>query len=327
NLETLLLNFTLITGKNLAELNKLPQLKQLSVAGTSVTTQHLAVLKDFPQLMDVYVWNIAATPIQLEELKKQKTKFRFHAGVRTDTTILKLTAPLFQNEEQVIADALPLKLKHYINGTTIRYTINGEDPDSVSSPLYDKNVKLNATTLVKTKAFKTGWISSEVVQRYFFKTGFIADSVELITQPEPKYSKGGGKLLADREKGELNAGDGKWLGYRNNRMEVLLHFNQTIDAKNVTLSSLRSLGGYIFPPESIEVWGGTDPGKLQLLGKSKPVQPSKDEPSEVVPYSVDIRPTTVRYIKIVSKPVSKLPAWHGGKGDKGWFFVDEILVN
>jgi hypothetical protein len=26
-------------------------------------------------------------------------------------------------------------------------------------------------------------------------------------------------------------------------------------------------------------------------------------------------------------PVSKLPAWHPGKGDKGWVFTDEVFVN
>jgi hypothetical protein len=31
------------------------------------------------------------------------------------------------------------------------------------------------------------------------------------------------------------------------------------------------------------------------------------------------------YYKIVAKPVTKLPLWHNGKGQKGWFFIDEIF--
>ena len=36
---------------------------------------------------------------------------------------------------------------------------------------------------------------------------------------------------------------------------------------------------------------------------------------------------TVKYIKIIGNPVAKLPAWHPGKGEKAWIFVDEVLVN
>lgn len=36
---------------------------------------------------------------------------------------------------------------------------------------------------------------------------------------------------------------------------------------------------------------------------------------------------TLRYLKLIANPVAKLPAWHRGKGDKGWFFVDEVIVN
>jgi hypothetical protein len=40
-----------------------------------------------------------------------------------------------------------------------------------------------------------------------------------------------------------------------------------------------------------------------------------------------IAPRSLRYIKIVVRPVKKLPAWHPGKGEKGWFFTDEVFVN
>jgi len=30
---------------------------------------------------------------------------------------------------------------------------------------------------------------------------------------------------------------------------------------------------------------------------------------------------------VILKPLPKLPAWHKGKGDKGWIFADEIFLN
>jgi hypothetical protein len=32
-----------------------------------------------------------------------------------------------------------------------------------------------------------------------------------------------------------------------------------------------------------------------------------------------------KYIEIEAFPVSVLPKWHPGKGEKGWVFVDEVF--
>ena len=44
-------------------------------------------------------------------------------------------------------------------------------------------------------------------------------------------------------------------------------------------------------------------------------------------YQLDFKPVKEKYVKIVVVPVAKLPAWHHGKNDKGWVFVDEIFLN
>ena len=79
------------------------------------------------------------------------------SGYRGDTTILKLPPPILQNEEQVIRKSLVLKLKNYINGVTIHYTLDGTEPDSLKSPKYNDNIVLDSNVTVKAKAFKPGW--------------------------------------------------------------------------------------------------------------------------------------------------------------------------
>ena len=51
----------------------------------------------------------------------------------------------------------------------MHYTLDGSDPDSVSSPVYDGSLLLPKHGTFKVKAFKKGWISSETVETYFFK--------------------------------------------------------------------------------------------------------------------------------------------------------------
>ena len=33
----------------------------------------------------------------------------------------------------------------------------------------------------------------------------------------------------------------------------------------------------------------------------------------------------VKYIQIIVKPLQKIPMWHQGKGERGWFFIDEVV--
>jgi hypothetical protein len=35
----------------------------------------------------------------------------------------------------------------------------------------------------------------------------------------------------------------------------------------------------------------------------------------------------MKYIRLQATPVKSLPAWHPGKGQKGWIFIDEVFVN
>jgi hypothetical protein len=82
------------------------------------------------------------------------------------------------------------------------------------------------------------------------------------------------------------------------------------------------------PPQSFEVWGGTNKNDMKLLGKTKPKQPVKeDDPFGNIAIECNFPATEVSCIKFVAKPVKHLPKWHPGKGEKGWIFIDEVLVN
>lgn len=327
NLRTLLINFTQVSGKTLGELKALKHLKVLSLAGTQVNNTQLATLESFPALEKLSLWNTAFTTTELEALKTKKSKIKFETGVRTDTMVMKLNEPIFDNEELVFTTPINLKLKHYINGVEIRYTTDGKEPDSVLSPVFDKNTVIDKNTTVKAKAFKKGWISSDIASKFFFRSTYTPDSVILVSPPEPKYNFGP-KILVDKYKGEVTGLTGQFLGYSKNSMEVLLLFNQAINAKNVTISALRNISPYIMPPVSVEVWGGESPSSLKLLGKIKPTPATKEDVmAEILPLEVSFTPANYKCFKVIAVPVSKMPDWHPGKGDRGWVFVDEILVN
>ncbi len=327
NLRRLNLSFTGISGASLQELKKLKFLKSLSLSGTQVKAKDLEQLKTFPGLKTVYTWNTPIAAADIEKLQAQLKDIRFETGFRGDTIVLKLSPPVLLNEEGFITEAVPLKLKHYIQGTVIRYTMDGSDPDSISSPVFKGDEKISSNTEIKAKAYKPGWISSDMLEVSFYRNTYTPDTVIHLTQPNEKYKDEGNKLLIDHKKGEADFRFGNWVAFRENRMECILQFATPVPVQSITLSSLVDAGSYIMPAESIEIWGGDDLKNMKRLGRLVPKQPLKIQGSAMKGFECKFDTATVKYIKVVGNPVAKLPAWHPGKGDKAWLFVDEVLVN
>jgi uncharacterized membrane protein len=327
NLRRLNLSFTGITGNTLQELKKLAYLKSLSLSGTKITAAQLQQLNSFPKLTTVYTWNTPVTETELQALQQRNKKINFQSGFRGDTVVLKLTTPTVLNEEAFATKPFPLKLKHYIKGAVIHYTTDGSEPDSIHAPVYSGSETISSNVLIKAKAYKPGWISSDITEVNFYKSTYLPDTLIHLMPPDSNYMDKAGKILVDRDKGDANYRSGKWVAFRKNRMECLLRFAQPLSVQSVTLSTLIDIGGYIMPAQKIEIWGGMDAAHLKRLTFLQPVQPTTDKPVYMKGFECKFNAVSLRCIKIIAIPVSKLPAWHRGKGDKGWVFVDEILVN
>lgn len=326
-LRKLLLNFTDIQGATLGELKALPHLKELSLSGTAVKMAQIKELEKIPALKKVYIWSTGLSPDELAQLKKGQ-RINFETGFRSDTLILALNPPIIENEEQIVSSNVPIKLKHQIPGTVIRYTLDGTIPDSISSPIYSKPFTINKNTKVTAKAFKTGWYGSKQSDKFFLKSTYKADSVRLITQPDPKYKAKGDITLADGIKSAREQGSGNWLGYRDKDFQSYLLFKKPVKAKSVTLSMFRNVNGYVMPPTKIEVWGGANEQSMKLLKVLNPPMPDKKTPnSDDLIFEADFPEQNLSCIKILAKPLNKLPAWHPGKGEKAWIFIDEVLIN
>ena len=118
------------------------------------------------------------------------------------------------NEEDFLNSAVPLKLKHYIQGTTIRYTLDGTEPDSINSSVFKGTETISGNVNIKAKAYKPGWISSDVLDASFYKNTYTPDSVIYITKPDDKYKDEQNKLLINHERGEADFRFGGWVAFR-----------------------------------------------------------------------------------------------------------------
>lgn len=327
NLEKLNLNFSQITDEGLKQIAKLKKLKELSLSGTSITEAGLSKLAENEKLTKVFIWNTVAAATEVEVLQASLGEVTFETGYDAANTIIPLPAPVIENSEAIFTEPLHLKLKHYINGAVLRYTLDGSEPDSVNSSIYEDGILLDTNASLKVRAFKEGWYGSELVTKTFLRSALTPEKAVLLSPPDEKYKADQEKSLFDREKGSTNHGDGYWLGYEGRKMEVILTFREAPSAKSITISYLASTGSYIMPPASVEIWYGSDVEELRLHKKHIIPQPSDHLP--VAPQFLSFLLPEEKYeqLKVIITPVMKLPAWHDGKGNPGWVFVDELLFN
>lgn len=328
NLRKLNLSFTQITGTTLNELKNLKFLHTLSLSGTKLKSADLAALKGLPALKVLNLWNTSVAKKDMIALKSALSKTAIETGFDGDTIIAQLSMPILVNDDiQVFREDTKIELKHYVNGAVIRYTLDGTAPDSLTSPVYtEEGIMIDKTAVLNAKVYLDGWISSDTLTQQFYRAGFKADSIRLAQQPHPQYS-GKAKMLFDGKLGDKNFKSGKWLGFKETFFEGYAYFKQPIRVSKVTFSALIDIGNYIMPPKEVQVWGGTSASDLVLLKTINPQQPDKITPMSLQGFECSFNPRQVRVLKLVGKSVQKLPTWHPGKGDKGWFFVDEVFVN
>jgi uncharacterized membrane protein len=329
NLRKLNLSFTQITGSTLGELKNLKLLRKLSLSGTGVKVADLAVLSALPDLSALYLWNTGVNDQDFTVLQKSLPHVRIEAGFKGDSVVAKLNAAVIEGDEQLFTTSTKVKLKNYVNGAVVRYTLDGSVPDSLTSFVSNgDSIVIDKPCLLTTKTFLPGWISSDVSTRSFYKVGFSPDSVVLAIPPNPQYRGEGPRTLANKKIGDTDFRSNKWLGFKDEYLESFMFFNQPVELSSVTLSTVIDIGSYIMPAQQVEVWGGTSKTNLVLLKKLNPEQPKGFGP---LPYRTGFNCTfptqKISILKIVAKPVSKLPDWHPGKGQPGWVFVDEVFLN
>jgi uncharacterized membrane protein len=326
NLEKLNLNFTDLTGTRLAELKSLTKLQSLSLSGTALDNQYVESILSLPELKELFIWDTKVTNEQSNEWQKKYPAVKIVQQLFNDSTILQLSKPIPVNEG-IIKHGESIQLKHSMSGVKIMYTLDGTEPDSVSGMVYDKPIVVSETVKLKAMACREGWYCSELLSVTNFVEGYKPKQAELFKPADKKYPGLGAANLTDGRKGFTDVlREPAWLGFRENDFEAGFDFGATPPAlKRIVLSYGNNIGGYLFPPTEVEVWGGADREHLTLVKKFRTEMPKGYEPQRVEALGVDFEPATYSYYKIVVKPISKLPEWHGGKGQKGWVFIDEVF--
>jgi uncharacterized membrane protein len=333
NLRKLDLNFTDISVAGVKELTVLQHLENLTLSGTKLGYNDLKnSLSGFKSLKTVTVWDTRLSAADVGKLQNEFKSIHIIGGFKDDgSNPLKLNPPQVKNPSAIFANSLVLDIRHPIKGVEVRYTTDGTEPDSLHSPTLTTGKTITKSETIHARAYKEGWYGSETATFHFFKSAFKPDSSTLLAPLNRVHQAEGANTFFDHKLGVIGANNPAWAnnwgGVRNNDLVILSEFKKPVSISSLGVHYMIEESTGIFPPEMIEIWGGDDPDHLKLLSKFKAPLPKKGDVSTLKTIEGTFAPQTVSWVKIVARPVNKIPEWHNSKGSRALLLVDEMFLN
>ncbi|MCH1557608.1 MAG: chitobiase/beta-hexosaminidase C-terminal domain-containing protein, partial [Flavobacteriaceae bacterium] len=270
-LKYLKVNDTKLTDKGLAYLS--PSLESLILNNNKVSFSGVVKLLNQVKLKNIYLWK---TPLSSQDQQKLVESYstNFNFGVKDFAKGVPLSNPIPISDQTLFADSLKFEFYKSVGDPEIRYTLNGTEPDS-SSLIYTKPILIKSSVIIKAKAFKEGWLESNVSTIDLVKVEGILENYSLKTKPDNRYSHP--QKLFDGVIGDTDFRSGNWNGFlskENNTASVdhgdlILEVND-LDTKysSIGFHALESLGAYIMFPEKIELYDISSENEKLIYSKA-----------------------------------------------------------
>ena len=326
NLELLDLNGSAIDDVAFESLQELQKLRSLKIYNTSLSDASTPKISSFPVLQQLYVYQTAISEEGKSSIQAQASNVNIISyAEEADQFKSVLPAPMLEPVRYFFREPFYVTLEHPLDQIDLKYTLDGSDPTE-GSVNFDDSLLIDDNFTFKYYAQKDGWESSPIDSVEFFQTISEPVDYQLTFEADQRYLGIGKELLFDLEKGSNNFGDDAWMAFREHPFELTCELAEATELSKVTLSSMVHTDPYIFPPVRIAVYGGSDEANLKLLKEYRPPRLKERADRHFKYYTIEFDATTCKYVKLVVEPNQKLPIWHRGKGEKGWFFIDEVLL-
>ena len=207
----------------------------------------------------------------------------------------------------------------------IHYTLDGSDP-TIGSEVYSLPFRITSSPLVKPALFRDGILmeypsTKEIV--YHLATG---KKAELEEPPSRNYFARGAGSLVDGLKGSESFRDGHWLGFEGKDVVALVDLGEMTPVSKVHADFYQNAGAWIFLPGAV-TFALLD-GDRNVVAESTAVPEATLEVKGTIieGFEALFGRVDARYVSLRAGAMKEIPGWHEGAGNKGWIFLDEIVV-
>ncbi len=325
NLHKLYLDNTELDDNALAAIRKLEYLEYLNIYGTNATKRGADQMLKLPKLKKLFLWQTDINPQELAELQESYPAVSIDAGLPADSdfTRAQLIAPKLNFESPFFTSELEVEIPYTFSGSEVVYQIDANSPKPVKNGV----VTIKSSSKLSVFAKKEGWEDSPITEQVFIKTtNNPALKPILKHKPKGEYKGEGVTTLFDLKKGSENFRDGNWLGFNGDDLIVDIELERSNDIGSVFISTLDDIGSWIFPPKSMEVWGGQAPDELIKLSEQQFDTVEGPLPKNMEIHQLKFETQSLKHLRIRVKNYGMLPEWHPGKNTPAWLFIDEIAL-
>lgn len=326
HLEELHLNFTDLDSDQLKVISGLDKLEILAISGNAINEASLKNLAKMKSLKKLYLWQTELSQQDQTSIIKSLPSTVIDFGFDGKGIIYELNSPVIAQKKSIYQDSLELNVTHPIKTAEIRYTLDGTEPDSVTSPVFTAPIFVKNTGKLIAKAYAKDWIGSKTTEAVFIHSGITPSGFSLLSEPNPKYRASGAATLFDLEKAEPANHGQKWLGFQDAPMVLEISFEGESNPKEMSLSLLYNEAAHIFPPSKVVIQG-LENGKWKVLASKTPTIAAKPLPARSDLLNFELESANYERLKVTLTPLPHLPKWHPNAGSKGWAFVDEVIFN
>lgn len=212
-----------------------------------------------------------------------------------------------------------------IDNAPIYYTLDGSEPTTASEK-YTDVIKIDKPCTLRTVAIRPSG-SSKITKD---EISFSKSSMKPITMLQPinkQYEFSGATVLVDGMTGNMNYKTGRWIAFYTNDLEAVIDLKEATEISSMTLHTCVEKGDWIFDTRGITVSVSDDNQTFKEVASEAYPAMKESDPNQIYTHELKFDPVKTRYIKVKALSEQKIPSWHGGKGNPGFLFVDEIILN
>lgn len=212
-----------------------------------------------------------------------------------------------------------------IDNAPIYYTLDGSEPTTASEK-YTDVIKIDKPCTLRTVAIRPSG-SSKITKD---EISFSKSSMKPITMLQPinkQYEFSGATVLVDGMTGNMNYKTGRWIAFYTNDLEAVIDLKEATEISSMTLHTCVEKGDWIFDTRGITVSVSDDNQTFKEVASEAYPAMKESDPNQIYTHELKFDPVKTRYVKVKTLSEQKIPSWHGGKGNPGFLFVDEIILN
>lgn len=212
-----------------------------------------------------------------------------------------------------------------IDNAPVHYTTDGTVP-TAESPVADSIIAINKACTLNALAIRQKGQSRMLTE----KISFSKSTAKPITANQPvnkQYEFKGVTTLTDGLKGNGNYRTGRWIAFYGNDMDVTIDLMHPAEISTVTFTACVEKGDWIFDARSVTVEVSEDGENFtEVASESAPAMKDTDR-NGLYEHRYTFSPVKARYVRVTAESEKSIPDWHGGKGNYGFLFVDEIAID